>query len=159
MRSRAKAAGHAIHPMLIVFPLGLLSTAVIFDIIYLITDRTGFSVASGYIMGAGIIGGLIAAVFGLIDWMAIPPNTRAKRVGTLHGVGNVVVTLLFAGSWFARSGADQWRPNALALVLSFAGVALAVVTAWLGGELVERLGVGVDDNAGLDAPSSLHTAH
>ncbi len=150
--------GHAIHPMLIVFPLGLLSTAVIFDIIYLITDRTGFSIAAGYTMGAGIIGGLVAALFGLIDWMAIPANTRAKRVGTLHGVGNVVVTLLFLGSWLARAGVDQWRPGALALILSFAGLVLATVTAWLGGELVERLGVGVDDNAGLNAPSSLHAA-
>jgi hypothetical protein len=34
-------------------------------------------------------------------------------------------------------------------------VALASVTAWLGGELVERLGVAVDDGAHLDAPSSL----
>jgi uncharacterized membrane protein len=48
MESRAKAFGHAIHPMLIVFPLGLLVTAVIFDIVYLATDRTGFAIASAY---------------------------------------------------------------------------------------------------------------
>ena len=41
------------------------------------------------------------------------------------------------------------------LVLSFGGVALATVTGWLGGELVSRLGVGVDDGANLNAPSSL----
>jgi hypothetical protein len=39
--------------------------------------------------------------------------------------------------------------------LSFAGVLLALGTGWLGGELVARLGVGVDDGAHLDAPSSL----
>ena len=33
MESRAKLFGHPIHPMLIVFPLGLLAAAVIFDII------------------------------------------------------------------------------------------------------------------------------
>jgi hypothetical protein len=32
---------------------------------------------------------------------------------------------------------------------------LGAVAGWLGGELVDRLGVGVDDGAHLDAPSSL----
>jgi hypothetical protein len=40
MESHAKLAGHAIHPMLIVFPLGLLATAVLFDLIYLFTGNT-----------------------------------------------------------------------------------------------------------------------
>ena len=154
MESRAKAAGHAIHPMLIVFPLGLFTTAVVFDIAYLITHRTGFTVAAGYAIGAGVLGGLLAAVFGLIDWLAIPAGTRAKRVGAWHGAGNVVVTALFAVSWFLRAG-DNWHPGALALVFSFAGVVVAGLTSWLGGELVERLGVGVDPGADLDAPSSL----
>ena len=39
---------------------------------------------------AGIIGGLAAAPFGLIDWLAIPKRTRAKRIGLLHGLGNVL---------------------------------------------------------------------
>ena len=46
-------------------------------------------------------------------------------------------------------------PSTTALVLSFIAVALALVTGWLGGELVDRLGVGVDRGAHLDAPSSL----
>ncbi len=156
MDSRAKVAGHAVHPMLIVFPLGLLATAVVFDIVYLFTDRHGFAVAAGYLIGTGILGGLAAAVFGLVDWLAIPRGTRAKRIGTLHGVGNVVVVVLFAVSWLLRLGTD-WRPNGLALFFSFAGVVLALGTAWLGGELVERLGIGVDTGADVNAPSSLHT--
>src|SRR2546423_947886 len=126
MESRAKAFGHAIHPMLIVFPLGLLSTAVVFDILWLITGRAGFPLAASYAIAAGGIGGLLAAVFGLADWLAIPAGTRAKRVGVLHGVGNVVVVVLFALSWLLRLVAGNgWRPGALALVCSFAGVALA----------------------------------
>jgi uncharacterized membrane protein len=155
MDSHAKALGHPIHPMLIVYPLGLLSTAVIFDICYLITDRDGFPVAAAYAIAAGVIGGLVAAVFGLIDWLAIPADTRAKRIGLVHGLGNVVVTALFVVSWLLRWRADDWTPNAVALACGFVGVALAAVTGWLGGELVDRLGVGVDDNADLDAPSSL----
>jgi len=128
---------------------------VIFDVIYLITNRQSFALAAGYAMAAGIIGGLVAAVFGLIDWLGIQSGTRAQRVATLHGGGNVVVVVLFAVSWLLRVNGDNWRPGAAALIFSFAGLALAGVTGWLGGELVERLGVGVDNNANLDAPSSL----
>ena len=155
MESRARALGHAVHPMLIVFPLGLLATAVAFDILGLITDEPDFAVAAAYTIAAGVIGGLVAAVFGWIDWLAIPGGTRAKRVGLLHGAGNVVVVLLFAVSWLVRAGADAWDANAVAITLGVLGLLLAGVTGWLGGELVERLGVGVDERAGLDAPSSL----
>jgi uncharacterized membrane protein len=155
MKSRARAMGHAIHPILIVVPLGLLSTAVIFDILYLITDRAGFALASAYMIAAGVIGGLVAALPGLVDWLAIPSGTRAKSVGALHGIGNVVVLLLFAVSWLLRDGADQWDPSVAALVLGFVGLVLAGGTGWLGGELVERLGIGVDEGAHPDAPSSL----
>jgi uncharacterized membrane protein len=144
--------------MLIVFPLGLLATAVVFDIFYLLTDRSGFTVAAAYSIAAGIIGGLIAALFGLIDWLAIPTGTRAKRIGAIHGVGNVVVVALFAVSWVLRANATNWDPPVLALVFSFAGAALALFTGWLGGELVERLGVGIQDGASLNAPSSLTRA-
>jgi uncharacterized membrane protein len=141
--------------MLIPFPLGLLATAVVFDVIYLITGKPGFTVAAAYAIAAVIVGGLLAAPFGWIDWFKISANSRAKRIGLTHGVGNIVVVVLFAISWLLRAGAESWTPNALALVCSIAAVVLAVATGWLGGELVERLGVGVDEGANLDAPSSL----
>lgn len=159
MESRAKFLGHAVHPMLIAFPLGLLATAVVFDILYLTTDRSGFAVAAAYAIAAGIIGGLAAALFGWIDWFAIPKDTRAKRVGLVHGLGNAAVLVLFAISWLLRADAGAWEPGVPALLCSFVAVALAVVTAWLGGELVERLGAGVDPGANLDAPNSLTHKH
>jgi uncharacterized membrane protein len=158
MTSRAKALGHPIHPMLIPFPIGLLTTAVVFDIIYLITDRPGFAVASGYMIGAGIIGGLLAAPFGWIDWFKIPADTRAKRIGLVHGLANIVVVVLFAVSWLLRSGAD-WEPTTWALVCSFVAVVVAGVAAWMGGELVDRLAIGIDEGAHPDAPSSLSHKH
>jgi uncharacterized membrane protein len=154
MESKAKLLGHPIHQMLIVFPLGLLVTAVVFDIIYLINDNGAWSDRAYYMIAAGIIGGLLAAVFGAVDWLAIPGGTRAKSIGLLHGVGNVVVVALFAVSWLLRRD-ETTDPSALALVLSFVGVAIGAVTGWLGGELVDRLGVGVYPNAHLNAPSSL----
>jgi uncharacterized membrane protein len=154
MESRVKLFGHAAHPILIVFPLGLLATAVIFDVISILTGAGGWSEIAFWMIAAGIIGGLAAAIFGLIDWLAIPSDTRAKAIGLWHGLGNVVVIGLFILSWLLRSHAPA-DPGALAYVLSFVGAGLALVTGWLGGELVERLGVGVDDGAHLNAPSSL----
>ncbi|MFC0624154.1 DUF2231 domain-containing protein [Kribbella deserti] len=159
MESRAKALGHAVHPVLIVFPLGLLSTAVIFDVLYLITDRASFATSAGHTMAAGIIGGVVAAVFGLIDWLVIPKGTRARRIGSLHGLGNAAVLVLFVISWLLRFSHDNWDPGMLAVICSVAGVGLAGATGWLGGELVERLGIGVDEGANVNAPSSLTQKH
>jgi uncharacterized membrane protein len=72
----------------------------------------------------------------------------------LHGLGNVVVVLLFVIAWSLRSPSSAAVPP-FALVLSFIGVGIVVVTGWLGGELVDRLGIGVDNGAYPDAPSSL----
>jgi uncharacterized membrane protein len=156
MESRAKILGHAIHPILIVFPLGLLATGVVFDIIYLIWGDPTMATVAYWMIAAGIIGGFLAAPPGWIDWFAIPEKTRAKSVGLVHGLGNVVVLLLFIGSWWLRKDSPE-RPDMMASMLSFLGAGLAAVTGWLGGELVERLGVGVDEGAHLDAPSSLST--
>jgi len=159
MESKAKALGHPIHQMLVPFPFGLLATAVIFDIIYLVWGNPAMATVAYWMIVAGIVGGLVAAPFGLIDYLAIPQGTRAKSVGLVHGLGNVVVLLLFAGSAWLRYGAagaaSPYVPGTLALVLSFAGFALAGLTGWLGGELVDRHAVGVDDGAHLDSPHSL----
>lgn len=156
MESRAKLFGHAIHPILIVYPLGLLSTAVIFDVIYLVTANPTWATVSFWMIAAGVVGGLLAAVFGLIDYLNIPTGTRAKRIGLLHGLVNVSVMALFGISWYLRYTVPaETGPPTVALALSFMGVAWAFVGGWLGGELVERLGVGVAENAHLNAPNSL----
>src|SRR5438105_3031760 len=154
MDARAKLLGHPIHQMLIVFPLGLLATSFFFDIAYLITRRPDLEIVAYWTIFAGVILGLLAAVFGLIDWLAIPRNTRARAIGVWHGLGNVVVVLLFAVSWFTRHGQAS-SPPPTAYFLSGVAFAIALITGWLGGELVGRLSVGVDEGAHLNAPSSL----
>jgi len=158
MESKAKLFGHAIHPILIVYPLGLLSAAVIFDVIYLVTGNPTWTTVSFWMIAAGIIGGLLAAVFGLIDYLNIPSNTRASRIGLLHGLTNLFVMILFIASWLLRRNSPD-VPSSAAFALSFIGVAAALLGGWLGGELVERLGVGVTPDANLNAPNSLtHSA-
>jgi len=129
--------------------------SVVFDVIALIHGGyVPLFTAAYYMIAAGIISGLLAAVFGAIDFAAIPRNTRAKRIGAMHGIGNVIVVVLFAASWLLRRD-HPGDPGAIAIALSLAAFGLAGVTGWLGGELVDRLSVGVDDGAHLDAPSSL----
>jgi uncharacterized membrane protein len=156
MESRAKVLGHPLHQMLIVFPLGLLVTSVVFDAVYYFGGRNGrWADVSYWMIVAGLIGGVTAAVPGWIDWFAIPPGTRAKAIGLWHGLGNAFGVLgLFGASWFLRRSSPASPPD-VALLLSLGGVLVGSVTAWLGGELVDRLGVGVDPGAELNAPNSL----
>jgi uncharacterized membrane protein len=154
MESRAKLLGHPIHQMLIVFPLGLLAMAVVFDLIAIASGNGYWSEIGYWMIAAGVVTGLLAAPFGLIDWFAIPSGTRAKRIGAVHGLGNVLVLLMFGVSWLMRGDAPRF-PEPIALALSFAAGGIALFTGWLGGELVNRLSVGVDEGAHLDAPSSL----
>lgn len=99
MRAKARLLGH---PMLIVFPLNLLTVAAIFDIIYISMHNGRWADLSYWMIASGITGGLIAAVFGVIDWLGIPEGTRAKYIGLIHGLSNVVVVILFIVSWFMR---------------------------------------------------------
>lgn len=155
MESRAKILGHAGHQLLIVFPLGLLTTSLVFDLAYYFFDEPSFGIVGYWMVAAGIIGGFLAAPFGWIDWFAIPRATRAKRIGLIHGVGNMFVVVLFILNWWMRIDNRDHAPEPLALAFSIVGIALAAVTGWLGGELVDRLGVGIDNGANLNSPNSL----
>ncbi len=157
MESHAKIAGHAAHPILVTVPLGLFSAAVAFDALALATGKKRHALTARTMIGAGLIGGAFAAPPGWVDWFAIPDGTRAKRIGLLHGLGNVALLGMMGASYLLRD--EDRRPGAGALGLSFAGFALAGVTGWLGGELVERLGVGVTPGAHLDAPSTFDESH
>ena len=72
-------------------------------------------------IAAGIIGGLLSAVFGLVDWWAIPSGTRAKAIGFWHGAGNVVVVLLFI------AGAAGVSDSVLTAVIGIAFVVALVL--------------------------------
>ena len=155
MESRFKLFGHPVHPMLIVLPLGLLSVGLLFDLVYVINGDPLFAEIAFWNITVGILGGLAAAIFGFIDWLDLPKNTRAKSVGLLHGAGNLVIVVLFAISWLLRQNDHAYLPDLLPFLIGLGAVAMALATAWLGAELVYRMRVGVDADAGIDATSSL----
>jgi uncharacterized membrane protein len=119
--------------MLIVFPLGLLATAVIFDLIAKFTGNHGLCGVSYWMMAVGIVGVLRTAIFGFMDWMGIKPGTTAKRIGAYHGLGNLVIVILFALSWWMRSNDANRVAGGLEFTLSQLGFLLALSQAGHGG--------------------------
>ena len=154
MSEGAKIPGHSVHPILIIFPLGLLSTSVVFDIVYLVSERDTFELVAFWMVVSGVITGAAAAFFGWIDWFAIPATIRAKSVGLIHGGLVASVLLIFATRLYFRYSAVS-QTSTLAIGFSIVGAALALIGGWFGGELVERLGLSVHPGAHLDAPNSL----
>ena len=154
MKSHLKVFGHPLHTILVIVPLGLLISSVIFDARYLFTKEKEHAVTSDKLIGMGVVTGLTAAIAGYIDWLSIPQGTRAKRIGFWHGTGNVIMLALYASSWKLRRDEPQ-NPPRKALLLSFLGLLLGNVTAWMGSEMVYRLGIGVDEEAHPDAPNSI----
>lgn len=154
MEAKVKSMGHPIHPMMVCFPLGLLMTSVLFDLAHFVTGNGYWSEISFWIIAVGLASGLVAAGIGTIDWLAIPSNTRAWKIGAWHGAGNFLILAMFIASWCIRIPAVS-HPSLVAYGFSFLGAALLGITGWLGGELVLRMGVGVDEGANLNAPSSL----
>jgi len=154
MEPPAKLLGHSLHHHLVAFPLGLIVTAVVSDLIAVQRDWPDLARAAAYMLAAGVILGGVAALTGLLDWAAIPSGTRARRVSTLHGGGMLLTIGLSAGAWLPRRD-DPANPSTVALAIEIAALLVVLISAWLGNELVVRLGVGVDRGAHLDAPSSL----
>jgi uncharacterized membrane protein len=145
MESRASFRGHPIQQMLIIFPLGLLATAVIFDVITLWSGYPIWTRMAFWLIAAGILSGLPAAIFGFIDWTRIPAGTQANVMGMCQGAGNIVIVGFFAASWILRRTAPD-RPDTIAYVFSFLGAGVCIATAWLGGKLVNCIGAGVDSD-------------
>ena len=155
MESRAKLLGHSLHQILIVFPLGLLVTSILFDIAGALLSQAELFRVAYWMITVGVLSGVLAAITGWIDWAAVPSGTRAKSVGLSHGIANSIQLALFGVSWWLRYNGSPSEPGVAAIVLSFLAVGIGGFAAWLGGELVGRLGVGIDSGANLNAPSSL----
>lgn len=144
-RSTVRIAGHPLHPILVTIPIGLLVGAFITDLAYWQTGWASWAYFSAWLIGAGIIGALIAATAGFIDFIA-EPRIRAMRKAWYHFIGNLVVVALSVVNFIVhmRDGAAAVLPAGL--TLSAIVTVLLVFTGWMGGEMVFKAGVGVRDN-------------
>lgn len=137
----ARIGKHPIHPMLVVLPLGLWIAALAFDIAYAVTGNPLWRTLAFWNIGAGIIGALLAAVPGFVDYLDL--DGRARRIATFHMALNLGAVAIFAVNWYVRTRvpADSWWPLALSVI----GVVGIMVSGWLGGELVYGERVGVEE--------------
>lgn len=138
--------GHPFHPVFVTIPIGAWVASVIFDIVAMLTD-TGAVFAEGayWLIVIGVLGALLAAVFGLMDFLTIPRGTRAFRTGLTHMVLNLVVVVVFVVDVAFRTGRGYQAPSTTGFVLSIIGLALLGFSGWLGGRLAYHYGVRVAD--------------
>lgn len=155
MESKVQVLGHPVHQVAVALPIGALTFAVTSDALERVSGRDEFAIAAKLALDFGLISAVVAAPFGAVDWFAIEPGTRAKRVGLWHAVGNLGVLAIFLAARLLRR---DGKSNGSGKLLAVAGLGLVAVTSWLGGELVNRHGVGVHDVMGLNAPSSFGKA-
>ena len=143
MKSRAHFRSHPIHPILVAFPIAFLVGGFLADAVGYLLNKEDFLLVAGYLIVAGIVAGLAAAVPGIVDFIyTIPPESSARKRGVKHGLLNVTVLILFACAWVMRRGEDT--SYLLVLGIELIGVILLTVSGWLGGTLVYRNQIGVD---------------
>jgi uncharacterized membrane protein len=141
MASPASVAKHPIHPMLVVFPIGLWVFSLVADVIHAFGGAPVWRDVAFYTMAGGIVGALLAAIPGFVDYLALR-DPRARRLAQIHMVMNLAIVALFVVDLWLRTwmGPESRIPLALSVI----GVVLLGISGWLGGEMVYVLGVGVD---------------
>lgn len=140
MVSRASIAGHPIHPMLVPIPIGLFVFSLVADIAVYLGWGGAWSAVALYCMGGGIVGALLAAVFGFFDLLSLRDDAP-KKIGVAHMVINlIVVTLYVVNFWLRWEGEPLEGPTG---TLSVVAILLLLASGWLGGHMVYVHGVAV----------------
>ncbi|GAA1558331.1 DUF2231 domain-containing protein [Actinomadura kijaniata] len=138
--------GHPLHPILVTVPIGTWVASLVFDLASHVVGEPAFLVrASLWLIALGVVGALAAAVFGFLDYWAIPPGTPAFRTARVHLVLNLAVTAAYGVSWAWRAGLASAPVGAGQIALSAVSLAALAVSGFLGGKLAYRYGVRVAD--------------
>lgn len=148
MKSKANIGGHPIHPMLIPFPLALWTTSFAVDVLFYFLRHPTLLVIAKFLIAAGCLGAIAAAIPGIIDWLGIK-NGDVKRVANWHARLNVTALVVFAISLLLRTSRYSefvGRKLTVPFLLSLVGVILISISGWLGGELVFRYRSGQIEN-------------
>jgi uncharacterized membrane protein len=137
--------GHPFHPLLVTIPIGTWIASAVFDVVALVSDQREAAFAEGayWLIGIGIIGAVLAALFGLMDLLAIPRGGKAFRTGLMHMSLNLVVVVLFAVDFAVRASQGTEEASTVGFILSLVGLALVSVSGGLGGKLAYHYGVRV----------------
>lgn len=138
MTTRVRIADHPLHHILVTLPIGLWVFSLVSDIVYASSGDGRWEATAYFTLGGGIVGALLAAVPGLLDFLALH-DPRERRVGALHMILNLAIVALQVINFWLR-GQESTGP-AIPTLLSVIAVAALLVSGWLGGQLVHVLGV------------------
>lgn len=142
---------HPIHPLLVHFPIALLFTSVFFDLLGIITTKKNFRQTGLWLLVLGLIGGIVASIFGAWSEEAVEasgvPKQAIERHENLAIITLVVFGVLLLFRWGAR---NHWtaRNQVIYLCVAMLGLLLLGATGFFGGELVYRFGAGVQPQIG-----------
>ena len=139
MQGKATVAGHPVHPLLVTFPIGSFVSAVIADIIFVTGGGSFWGTMSMWLLAFGLAGSLLAAFFGLVDYLSAPMSAQARQVANLHAMLNVCMIIVFAVAFAARYFWPQFVWGHIATAVGFCLLAASGV---LGGNLAHQHLVG-----------------
>lgn len=140
-RSTASIGGHPIHPMLVPFPIAFLVGAFLADIGYLKWGGM-WAYAATWLIAAGIVSALLAAIFGFTDFVG-EKRIRQLKVARYHMVGNLIVVALSVWNLLVHSQDGAIAVIPTGITLSAIVVVLLLINGWTGGHMVYRHGVAV----------------
>lgn len=136
--------GHPIHPILVTVPIGAWTASLVFDVLAFLVDEPGpYVLGAQVLVAVGVVGALVAAVFGFLDLSVIPSGTRAKRTALTHMSLNLAMVAVFVIGFLVRVAAGHEAVPIPGVVLSLVGLALLGFSGYLGGKLAYRYGVRV----------------
>jgi uncharacterized membrane protein len=138
MTTRVTIAGHPLHAMLVTIPIGLWVFSLISDIVFALTGDIRWDVTAYFTLGGGIVGALLAAVPGLLDFLGLH-KAEERRIAVIHLSLNLAIVAVQVINFWIRG--QTMTSGRLPMLMSVVAVAALVVSGWLGGQLVHVLGV------------------
>lgn len=145
MQGKATIANHPLHPVLVTLPIGFFSGALICDIIRALNGDPFWSRMSVALIAFGLVSGLVAALFGFIDYFTAPMPVNAKATATTHMIINVFAIAFFPMAFYLRY---ENNASSVGILVTGLGVLMLAFSGSLGGHLAYHYGVGADENAG-----------
>lgn len=148
MTALAGPYGHPFHPILVTVPIGAWVTSLVFDVASRASGEPSvFAKGAYWLIAVGVVGALVAAVFGFLDLLAIPRGTPAFRTALVHMSLNLAVVAAFVVSFVIRMDSIDEPDEVGSGLIALSVVALAALGAsgWLGGKLTYRFGIRVAD--------------
>jgi uncharacterized membrane protein len=137
VESRLRIAGHAVHPVLVMFPLGLFTIAILFDLGNLLGGPEILGALAYWNIAAGLVGGILVVLASAID-LAFVRGGTAKRVGVLRNLMHMGVLILFAVIVMLRMQSPDRVAGWGLLAVELFSLTAAFFGAWYSGELANR---------------------